>query len=315
MLFILFVSILISQCICLSARILPVLDPNPNLYSLKKYFIRFGYISSLHYSNVSNESLKSAIVKYQTKLGLPVTGNLDSDTISVIKSPRCGNTDDVFHAKQNYAYFPGKPRWTHDAPMNLTYAFSPTNFLTSLPISDVRAVFTRAFNKWATVIPLTFTETDEYDFADIRIGFFNGDHGDGEPFDGVLGVLAHSFTPESGRLHLDEAETWAVDFEKEKSSVAVDLESVAIHEIGHVLGLSHSSVKEAVMYPTLKPRAKKLELSVDDVNGVQALYGSNPNFKMSSVLESDILANFGVGLTSFGSVYWVSMLSVFLCYS
>lgn len=176
-------------------------------------------------------------------------------------------------------------------PMTLTYAFSPENIIHNLSLLDIRKAFKRAFSRWASVIPVSFVEAEDYGFADIKIGFYTGDHGDGEPFDGVLGVLAHSFSPQSGRLHLDAAETWAVDFETERSAVAVDLESVATHEIGHLLGLSHSSVKEAVMYPSLKPRDKRAELNVDDMKGVQSLYGSNPNFRHESSLESDMSVN------------------------
>ncbi|XP_021996675.1 metalloendoproteinase 4-MMP [Helianthus annuus] len=57
----------------------------------------------------------------------------------------------------------------------------------------------------------------DYSTADIKIGFYKGDHGDGEPFDSVLGVLAQAFSPKNGRLHLDEAETWAVDFKSSKT--------------------------------------------------------------------------------------------------
>ncbi|MBA0621564.1 hypothetical protein Godav_007173, partial [Gossypium davidsonii] len=97
-------------------------------------------------------------------------------------------------------------------------------------------------------------------------------------------------------FHLDKDETWAVDFEKVKSKAAVDLESVVTHEIGHILGLAHSSVKEAVMYPSLKPRNKKVNLKLDDVEGVQALYGSNPNFKFSSLLDSENFYNKTISL-------------------
>lgn len=124
--------------------------------------------------------------------------------------------------------------------------------------------------------------------ADIRIGFFQGDHGDGEPFDGVLGTLAHAFSPSNGRFHLDGAEDWVVsgDVTKSSLSTAVDLESVAVHEIGHVLGLGHSSVEDAIMYPTISSRTRKVNLANDDIEGIQQLYGSNPNYNGTTTTSS-----------------------------
>lgn len=52
-----------------------------------------------------------------------------------------------------------------------------------------------------------------------------------------------------------------------------DLQSVALHEIGHCLGLNHSASGEAVMAASLTVGTQKRSLSPDDVAGLQAIYG------------------------------------------
>jgi len=87
----------------------------------------------------------------------------------------------------------------------------------------------------------------------------------------------------------------------------VDLESVAVHEIGHLLGLDHSSEKEAIMFPTLEDGTRKVELSRDDIEGVQMLYGSNPNYNGSSTVYTHRQENDISGYSTFGSLcpHWI----------
>lgn len=58
------------------------------------------------------------------------------------------------------------------------------------------------------------------------------------------------------------------------STGTFDVESVALHEFGHVLGLGHS-VPPAVMQPTMSSGIKRRVLTSDDINGILALYGGS----------------------------------------
>ncbi len=134
-----------------------------------------------------------------------------------------------------------------------------------------RDLIRAAFNLWAGETPLTFNEAADAAQADILIGWAEGNHGDGDPFDGPGDVLAHASFPNPYNnrqvfLHFDDAERW-VNSETQN----VDLLTVAAHEIGHNLGLDHSNDPGALMFPSYSGPHRFL--GRDDVAGVQSLYG------------------------------------------
>ena len=51
--------------------------------------------------------------------------------------------------------------------------------------------------------------------------------------------------------------------------------AVAAHEFGHSLGLSHSSVRGALMYPWYQGITSNYKLPEDDRNGIQQMYGKS----------------------------------------
>jgi hypothetical protein len=72
----------------------------------------------------------------------------------------------------------------------------------------------------------------------------------------------------AGDAHFDDDETFSTGTRK-----GVNLDWVALHEFGHSLGLDHSTVGGSVMYPWYQGFKKNIQLTPDDLMGIQALYG------------------------------------------
>ncbi len=137
--------------------------------------------------------------------------------------------------------------------------------------NDVVDAVQKAADEWASVSPLTFTYQSSCSGADIEMLFATDDHGDDDPFDGAGGVLAHAYYPEyGGDVHYDDDETWTDDL-RDSSQQPIDLQTVALHELGHSLGLKHSSIQDAIMYTYYGGSHR--ELHDDDIQGIQNIYG------------------------------------------
>ncbi|XP_001098400.2 stromelysin-1 [Macaca fascicularis] len=215
------------------------------------------------------------IREMQKFLGLEVTGKLDSDTLEVMRKPRCG-VPDVGH----FTTFPGIPKWrkTH-----LTYRI--VNYTRDLPKDAIDSAIEKAVKVWEEVTPLTFSRLYEGE-ADIMISFAVREHGDFYPFDGPGNVLAHAYAPGpgiNGDAHFDDDEQWT------KDTTGVNLFLVAAHELGHSLGLFHSANTEALMYPLYHSLTDltRFRLSQDDINGIQSLYGPPPGSPETPLVPTD----------------------------
>ncbi|WP_457673349.1 matrixin family metalloprotease [Thiolapillus sp.] len=71
-------------------------------------------------------------------------------------------------------------------------------------------------------------------------------------------------------IFFNEAESW--DIYDGAARSLFDFKRVALHELGHVLGLGHEESNPAIMQPTV---GDTYNLLADDIAGVQSLYGAS----------------------------------------
>lgn len=176
---------------------------------------------------------------------------------------------------------------THWAITNVSASFLPdgtttnggaaSNLFASLNAGYATATwqreFARALQTWANVSPLNFhlmvdsgapsgtsgSAQGDSRFGDIRFGGYPRSDG----------YAAYTYYPSSTTLGGDQFLATNVTF---YIGSYPDLYSVLLHETGHSLGLAHSTLSTAVMYPTIMGVYNGL--TGDDIAGIQAIYGT-----------------------------------------
>jgi matrixin/ricin-type beta-trefoil lectin protein/putative peptidoglycan binding protein len=267
----------------------PDLEPgeeHPSVVEVQNFLKRFGYLDAAFAEDRTperghlDEVTVRALIEYQhfSHAGSGY-GNLDAPTRESMALPRCGMPDVL-----PGGMLPGlDARWSYDCLGRawerrfFKYAFG--NVTRDVPDVVAKALVARAFGAWANSSAwntpparptgLSFTRVEPSESPDFLVEWRPAADPD---YSMVGNVLAHAdwpptcqFTNFPKALHFDDSEhNWTSGAKPDK----FDIQSVAIHEIGHLLGLGHSSIMGSIMRPSFPPNFAQNTLGTDDVKGL-----------------------------------------------
>lgn len=175
-------------------------------------------------------------------------------------------------------------QWSQNAGRNtISWSFAASNYpllqdhyegyrnFTSYIAAQYRQTIVNAFALWSVVANIDFVQVEDAVEVDIRLGNLTLD--DRRSTNGVstLAETANWGTV-AGRYLVSE-----IVFDVDAYDGA-NLYATAVHEIGHALGLDHSSAPGAVMNATLSSANRSGSLTPDDIEGVVSLYGPRSNW-------------------------------------
>ena len=195
---------------------------------------------------------------------------------------------------------------------------------------QLQSALDRAFDTWSGVEGVTlssefvgFTTSNPTGSDQMTtIGFQ-----DRPEQDRVLGATGWTVDTVTGAIltsdiFLNSIQPWSVA--EAGAAGRWDVESIAVHEIGHLLGLGHSAIgettprtgqpgrdiiaKQAVMFPIAFPRVNIADrvLKPDDVAGITDIYGTGEATGRLGAISGKVTLNgagiFGAHVTAFNSV-------------
>ncbi|KAF5304491.1 hypothetical protein FQA39_LY09687 [Lamprigera yunnana] len=233
-----------------------------------QYLHEYGYLKDMK-ANFTEKN--SALQDFQYFVDVDPTGNLDNETIEMMGKPRCGRPDRTKTKIKRYTFI-GKMPFSESV---LNYRI--TSYLTNISKYDVDGIFSRAFSTWAEHLNIKFT-TSRHTEDDINIKFASID-GEGK----IYGVTS---PPSYRNIILDSDEQWT-----QRGNDGINLLQVAVHEIGHVLGLGHSDNRNSVMFPYYLSYQENFTLDIDDITGVKVLYKQFPSITFDENGNRSALCN------------------------
>lgn len=193
------------------------------------------------------------------------------------------------------------------SPITLTYSFE--NMFDGgllqpngqpLPNALIRGSIEEALRLWSSVVPISFVEVADNglpygnpaaQYGDIRFRHIYINGPDPPPPAQPI-AKAQAYFPSggvyAGDVEYDHSDRW----QEVGTLPQPDLLGATIHELGHSLGLNHSTLPEANMY-WIFTRYSGLgtgKLHADDIAGMQSIYGAGSGVVTSLVPEPGAVA-------------------------
>jgi hypothetical protein len=232
-----------------------------------------------------DSTMARAVRLYQRRHGLPETGAVTKTMLTLLRRPRCGVPDRVPLLGWGAKYNPSGYKWDkRDLKWGLMRGLGPEPH--EVTEEQLILAIQRAVGEWEggseQRLHINRYQGQDQHNADIKIAFHRRGHrclGFPTPdrdFDGQGNVSGHAFFPppngKAGCTHLDLDENWSTD-PLAVPGRQIDLQSVLTHEIGHALGLDHTTKDEtAVMWDTFNYEELNRDLKQDDKDGIRFLY-------------------------------------------
>jgi len=241
-------------------------DTHTNLAHVSRYLQHLGYEHNPVGSTSLNKDLLQALNTFRRMNGMERVQNFDSSTRAALMAPRCGVPESPIGANSIGPW----PR------MHLTFTFG--NMSVHLDPDSAKNCVRAAFSTWMQALPgFTFTEVPAGVPVDVIVEWRPANDPD---FSLVGGLIAHADFPPphsltTSRLPLplhfdDEEAAWCEGM----MPGCFDIQTIALHEIGHLLGLSHSTTPDSVMFPQFKENHARHDLDSLDIDTARRLYGT-----------------------------------------
>ncbi|XP_033127604.1 matrix metalloproteinase-14-like isoform X2 [Anneissia japonica] len=225
-----------------------------------------GYLAKVaeEDQHFNDDAIKQALLNFQEYAGLdPAKGILTEETLKQMEESPCRDAE----TNRKRRSIPVIHGWdSHVVTWDIT------SYSKWLSKSEVDKTAEEALKMWSDAADITFVRVPGGE-VDISIAFLTGAHGDID-FGGINKALAHTYYPPKsgsggvleGDVHLDDARQWTV----KSSTAGHDLRVTLLHELGHSIGIAHSTNRNDAMFSSESTST----LSENDKAAARKLYGA-----------------------------------------
>jgi peptidoglycan hydrolase-like protein with peptidoglycan-binding domain len=203
---------------------------------------------------VYDEATEAAVTAMQRSYGLDRTGVVDADTLAMMQRPRCAHPDGEQPLDPSHKFSTQGSRWT---TRSVSWRLNMGNER-DISAADVQSALRAAFDEVTFASGLSFPQITGT--ADIEVSFKDIGSRDA--------ALAQAYFPST------DARGGDLEFNVNRTWNKLEVQSIGLHELGHSMGLLHSSLTQSVMFPsTTSAASSRTTLSNDDQLGLRVVYG------------------------------------------